>query len=193
MEPEAVLHLINEGRSVCLSNPFANFQNRGRYLFYSVLDNDFFIAVIAVSDISRKGLLVTILTREQHERDIGRELERSHRKRAVKSVLPSKEFTNWLAGNLPPVEDSVNQAGKYKNIRLNIEYWDEIDGRKALFISTPPISAEALRSAPVRKLLDNDVFASWLLERLNKKAIPMDKIIAFHLFSGIDEKTELVI
>jgi len=193
MDSEDVLDLINNGRSICISNPFSNSQNRGRYLFYSGLENDFFVAVIAVSDISKKAILITILTREQHEQDIGKNLDRMSQKRAAKSVLTQKEYAEWVARSFPPVESSVNQSGKFKNIRLNIEYWDENAGRKLVIFSSPPISADALRSVPVRELLDNDVFAFWLLERLNRKAVPLDRIITFHLVCGIDNITELAI
>ncbi|MEN3374440.1 hypothetical protein [Dechloromonas sp. ZS-1] len=193
MDPKDVLQLINEGRAVRLSNPFTNGQNRGRYLFYSAPDKDFFVAIIAVSEISHTGFLITILTREQHEKDTGNLLESGYQKRAVQSALTNKEYAVWVADHFPPPENAVNKAGKYKNIRLNVEYWDENNGRKLVFISNPPISADELRSTPIRKLLDNGVFAQWLLERLNKKAVPIDRIISFNMITGVNETTELVI
>lgn len=190
MEPEALLRIINEGRAICLTNPFSNAQNRGRYLFYSAPDSNFFVAVIAISETSKTGLIITILTREQHERDIGKSLEIGSQKRAAQSVLAPKEYADWVAKHFPPPKNAVNQTGKFKNVRLSVEYWDE-NGRRLVFISNPPISADELRSAPIRHLLVNDVFASWLLERLTAKAVPMDKIISVHLITGVGDQLEL--
>lgn len=193
MSGEAVLRLINDGRTVCLSSPFKNFQNRGRFLFYSPLDSDFFVAVIAISDVSRKGLLVTVLTREQYEQDVGGELNVGTMKRAARMALIPKEYRAWILKTCPPDELAVSVSGKFKNIRLNVEYWDEESGRESIFLSNLPVGADVLMSAPIRELLEIEDFSSWLLERLKRKGIPLDRIISFYLIKGAGERIELVV
>lgn len=188
---EEVMAMINQGRTICLTNLFLNYSRRGKFIFYSAADNDFFIAIIGFSEVSDTGILITVLTREQYENDTGEKISFGYRSRAVASAVGRDEYNEWRTRDALSDLGAKNCNGNYKNIRLKIDYLDNDMNAATVILRSPPIGIDLFLSKPMRELLEIDTFSDWLLTRIRRKAIPADKIVTMHLLIGVGDIVEL--
>ena len=87
----AFLEIMSNGRAVQMNLADGHFDGCVYELLFSLADKTFFIAVTKPLRASRGGIVVTILTAEQHEADRGRILP-AHLLQAARNMMPNEEF-----------------------------------------------------------------------------------------------------
>lgn len=164
--PDALLDILNSGRAILIGNPLTRANQRAAYLFFSHVDQQFLAAIVGVPDENRPGIVITLLSQDQLENDLG-PLNMALYCRAAKMIMADAEYAAWF---------QANYGEKPKGLQLAIRHAIAGGGYKTSFIRYPHNDIDDLLGAGFLSLNTNLEFISWLNERLQKKGIDLSVV-----------------
>lgn len=186
-----VVNLLNDGRAIVLNNLFSREDQRGYYLFYSKTDKDFFVAVVAVNKPEIGGEVVTVLTRQQFEADLGHEIPVDARKRAAQSNMDARSYEEWRRNlaSIPGADPAADRARA--RIRIRLDYWDEALAKKSLMLGRIPNELGIHVDHELNKIPLQTGFLGWLNEKIKTKGVSECRIADVVAIRGENEYASL--
>jgi hypothetical protein len=181
--------IINSGRALLLGKIGKN-NGRSKYLFWSPADDTFKIAVVGVGDGTNKShCIMTLLTLEQHENDIGDKVSFPLLNRAAAMNMSEDVHQRWLANNY------TGQEGCKRHLKVRVVFLDPVTEKEVLTIlSCVPehvASAASIAESGVKSLSSNNDFLRWVAKKIaSKTAIDLVKSIEISVSTKYDQCPE---
>lgn len=157
LTPDAVLDLLNAGRTLPLNDAHRHPQGRGYHLFVSASDRQAFVAIVRPAWVTGStGTMISVLTEAQYERDRG-PLAAEVLLRAARMVLSEHSYR--------AVRAAMQPSWRRRALKVVLQGWDADLRPARVVVGTPPVPAAFIAAHGLERLHCHPGFWSWLAQR----------------------------
>lgn len=191
LSSEELLAMLNSGRTISLGSFMRSHEGRARHLLYSAKDKAFFVAITAPSTtIGVSGTVVTLLTREQYENDMGR-IELSYLLRSAHVALDANDYVVLKKELVAHESHGRPYALRRPKILVSVHYFDAERRERVWRARSPNVPLAHLAEHGLLAIHRHPAFWAWLAQRTDGRIDPGVSIDRIEVGAGDPGHTDM--